>query len=77
MSSDNHKAEVVKKIASFPDGGKHRLPAREGGYARSEIITSSPYNNQVEMKQPTQVRKKKQNIQSANSQATTKSRKKQ
>jgi len=60
-SSDNHKAEVVKKILSFPDGGKHRLPTRKGGNVKSEIITSSPYNNEVEMKQPTQVRKK-QNI---------------
>jgi len=40
----------VKKIWLFPDDEKHRLPTRKGGYAKSEIITSSPYNNQVEMK---------------------------
>ena len=48
----------MTKISSFPDGGKHRLTTRKGGYAKSEIITSSPYNNEVEMKQPNQVRKK-------------------
>jgi hypothetical protein len=57
-SSVNHKAEVVKKISSFPDGWKHRLHTRQGGYAKSEIITSSLYNNEVEMKRPTKVRKK-------------------
>jgi hypothetical protein len=56
------QGKVVKKIYSFPDGRKHRLLRRQGGYAKSEIITSSPYNSEVEMKQPTQIRKKSKKI---------------
>jgi hypothetical protein len=45
-------AEVLKKTSSFPDGRQHRKTTRKRDKVKSKNLTSRPFNNKVEKKQP-------------------------
>jgi hypothetical protein len=55
-------AYKIQRPGNYPE--ENIQHTEHGESLKSRIISSSPYNNEVEMKQPTQVRKKAKYIKS-------------